>query len=412
MSIREWIATNLVSGDVQALLTPQMLVNASGVVFFFFLISAIGLLLIVSGSISWAIWLTIGAGLTLFQLIFSFYNGVRIVIDLFILAILKLYLRAQVFLNHTFNASEKYAIINEMKHATTYREWVKCSRRLDQLEHSHNWIESEDGLANYGKVLETIDRLRRSRESGDFSNLLYEMPGIIKRNHLGIDDYEAHAHCLTETKQVIIEFGKEVQLCLDYIRDLSPAHLSTEDKVNFFQGLSRNLGHTALCLSGGGSLAMYHLGVIKALIESGNYKNIRVISGTSGGSIGTAMCACMTEEELLKYVLVENVSTDYRGNGEMARQNVCWFPPLMQQAMHFTKHGTLVDNDEFDRCCYFYWGDKTFAEAYAITRKHVCISVTASNVGGSAGGPAKLLLNHISTPNVLLRSAVQTSCSL
>ena len=30
-----------------------------------------------------------------------------------------------------------------------------------------------------------------------------------------------------------------------------------------------SLGRTALCLSGGGSLAMYHTGVIKALLDEG-----------------------------------------------------------------------------------------------------------------------------------------------
>lgn len=46
-----------------------------------------------------------------------------------------------------------------------------------------------------------------------------------------------------------------------------------------------------------------------------------------------------------------------------------------------------------------------------MTKKHVCITVTAST-GGASGGPNKLLLNHISTPHVLLRSAVAASCAL
>jgi TAG lipase/steryl ester hydrolase/phospholipase A2/LPA acyltransferase len=52
-----------------------------------------------------------------------------------------------------------------------------------------------------------------------------------------------------------------------------------------------------------------------------------------------------------------------------------------------------------------------FSQAYEITKKHVCISVTASAAGGSRGS-SKLLLNHISTPHVLLRSAVAASCAL
>jgi hypothetical protein len=49
-------------------------------------------------------------------------------------------------------------------------------------------------------------------------------------------------------------------------------------------------------------------------------------------------------------------------------------------------------------------------KAYALTHKHVCISVTSAASGGS--GPTKLLLNHVSTPHVLIRSAVAASCAL
>ena len=47
--------------------------------------------------------------------------------------------------------------------------------------------------------------------------------------------------------------------------------------------MKQNMGHTALMLSGGGAQAMYHLGTFKALIESGLYEHIPVVSGTSGG---------------------------------------------------------------------------------------------------------------------------------
>ena len=47
--------------------------------------------------------------------------------------------------------------------------------------------------------------------------------------------------------------------------------------------MKQNMGHTALMLSGGGAQAMYHLGTFKALIESGLYEHIHVVSGTSGG---------------------------------------------------------------------------------------------------------------------------------
>lgn len=154
---------------------------------------------------------------------------------------------------------------------------------------------------------------------------------------------------------------------------------------------------------------MYPLS-LSALIESGNYKHIQVISGASGGSIATAMCACKTEQELLDEVLVDDCSTDWKRTGEMARRGINWFPPLWKQALNFIKTGFLMDNKEYQRTCEFYWGDITFEEAYALTHKHVCISVTNTNKAMS--GPTKLLLNHLSTPHVLLRSAVAASCAL
>jgi hypothetical protein len=61
-------------------------------------------------------------------------------------------------------------------------------------------------------------------------------------------------------------------------------------------------GCTALCLSGGGAVALYHLGVVKELHAQGLLP--RVISGTSGGSIVAAMLACHTDAEIPECALL------------------------------------------------------------------------------------------------------------
>lgn len=73
---------------------------------------------------------------------------------------------------------------------------------------------------------------------------------------------------------------------------------------------------------------MYHLGVVRALIEANVYQDIKVISGTSGGSISAAMCALKTPEELHRDVCVETVSTDYGLTGEQGEKNIRWFPTV------------------------------------------------------------------------------------
>lgn len=84
----------------------------------------------------------------------------------------------------------------------------------------------------------------------------------------------------------------------------APAHAPPGTAVRFGEAAKRAWvraalhahGCTALCLSGGGAVALYHLGVVKELHEHGLLP--RVISGTSGGSIVAAMLACHTDVEL------------------------------------------------------------------------------------------------------------------
>ena len=40
---------------------------------------------------------------------------------------------------------------------------------------------------------------------------------------------------------------------------------------------------------------MYHTGVVKALIDEGHFKYIRVVTGTSGGSIVSGLLAILSE---------------------------------------------------------------------------------------------------------------------
>lgn len=123
------------------------------------------------------------------------------------------------------------------------------------------------------------------------------------------------------------------------------------------------------------------------------------------------MCAIKKPEELLRDICVNTVSTDYMLTGEMKRQGVSWFPSIYKMGELWMKTGLLMDAKEFLRCCQFYYSDITFEEAFEMTGKHVCITVSASRAYAGSG-VQRLLLNHISTPNVTLSSAVAASCAV
>lgn len=152
------------------------------------------------------------------------------------------------------------------------------------------------------------------------SSLKTLLSGIVKRNHLSIDDFlmndarsvaERGQHSLRkETREAIDRYGEEVESSMEFLAS-GPVYLggnidgmesNTPEQVmqkqrdelskryTLFKRMKQNFGHTALMLSGGGAQAMYHLGTIKALIESGQYEKIHVISGTSGGRYVVAIC--------------------------------------------------------------------------------------------------------------------------
>ncbi len=311
--------------------------------------------------------------------------------------------------------------------------------------------------------------------------LKFLLSGVIKRNHLSVNDLLLHdgnsvtecgRHSLSsKARDVIFGYHEEIERCLEFIAtcpvqnngggvspgiaavpdlSLDPANLRASDntvllgnttqsesggpkssplspklpqsfdisaneselndRIQIMKKLKHNMGKSALMLSGGGAQAMYHLGTIKALCESNLYNDIEIISGTSGGSIAAAMCAIKTQEEMLKDVCVATVSTDFMLTGEQARRNIRWFPKLVDMGAYWLKHRLLVDPALFMECCQFYYGDFTFEEAFQRTKKHVCITVSASR--SESKSAQRLLLNHISTPHVTLASAVAASCSL
>lgn len=368
----------------------------------------------------WGIFLLLGIAVFFVRSYLAVYHGFRIVMDTIVLTILKLGLLFwRRVLSYLRSTTEMRALVAKMRSARNYDEWQKYydeNEALRQTVVGPAFTQAE--YKSLQILMSTTARLRELRLSRDHSMLMHEIPSIVKRNYLGIDDIVLDGHHVpAETYDAIMAFNEEICECIRCVCGDDPlaqqdAGVDLDAKITFLKKLSRNIGHSALCLSGGGAICMYHLGVLRALVSHGLYSGIHVISGASGGSIGAAMCATCTEDELKEWVLQDNVSTDFRGDGSMRRHNITWFPPLLSQMIHFVKTGYLVDNAEFCRTCEYYWGDVTFAEAYGRTNKHVCIAVTASNAGGGGPSSEKLLLNHMSTPHVLIRSAVAASCAL
>lgn len=297
-------------------------------------------------------------------------------------------------------------------------------------------IEKDLGRSTTDLLVSTTARIREERkklEAGEDSGLEFLLSGVVKRNHLALEsllvrnarDVEVSGQYgfSAATRKAIAAYYDEVSEGLELLteeedRSDSDSNHSRKqatasklrERIVLFRKMKQNMGRTALMLSGGGAQAMYHLGTMRALIDSNLYQKIKVISGTSGGSIAAACCAMFTPEEISNDICLKTVSTDFRLTGEMEKKNIRWFPALSDMISYWFKHRVLIDSEYFHRTCEHYWGTTTFEEAFARTGKHVCITVSASRAQTHAS--QRLLLNHISTPHVTLASAVSASCAL
>lgn len=149
----------------------------------------------------------------------------------------------------------------------------------------------------------------------------YLLSSVVKRNYLNLDDLSVeNARSIADTgsyglsmptRQVIRAYYEQVDQALDYLAEApmpthqqqnsapeetttanttaSDAASALAERLLLVKKMKQNMGRTALMLSGGGAQAMYHMGLIRALIESKLYQDIKVVSGTSGGSILAAV---------------------------------------------------------------------------------------------------------------------------
>ena len=245
----------------------------------------------------------------------------------------------------------------------------------DEVEEAHNTknyadIEQDLGRSTTDLLITTTTRIKEERvklEQGDESGLEFLLKSVIKRNHLGLEnlltsnarDVEVSGQYgfSAATRKAIAAYYDEVSRGLELLTDDETGdddsnHIrraatasKLQERIVLFRKMKQNMGRTALMLSGGGAQAMYHIGTMRALIDANLYHKIKVISGTSGGSIVAACCAMFTPEEISKDVCLDTVSTDFRLNGEMKKHDIRWFPRVPDMIQYWLKHRILIDSE-------------------------------------------------------------------
>lgn len=178
--------------------------------------------------------------------------------------------------------------------------------------------------------------------------------------------------------------------------DESLAVFHRQQVLDFMKRARASYGRTALCLSGGAMMGLYHFGHVRALIEAGVLPHI--ISGTSGGSVVGAVVGTRTDEELRRdlhpQVLIQYLS--------------CFDRPWGERLKSLWQTGALFSFDTWmEKIRWFAGGDMTFAEAYQKTGRVFCVTLSSTTKKSPP-----VLLNYITTPNVTIASAVVASAAV
>lgn len=297
-------------------------------------------------------------------------------------------------------------LLAEQKTATTYKTWYDISARLDELTGNNTWKLSPESVHyDYNLIYENMMDMRNARLAKDYRLLIYLIRTRWTRNIGNMGDLNLFRHSHVGTKRLVEEYIDECQKSLHSLVTDPDVNLDDRYLLGMLIQTRKNIGRTALLLSGGATFGVSHIGVLIALLE--NNLLPRIISGSSSGSIIASILCCHTNEEILELLLgiAERKFTIFGNPGNEA--NSSRLKVFLERISHFLKFGTFFDISGLQETIYNFVGDLTFREAYNRTGKILNITVSPASIHEQTR-----LLNYLTAPHCLIWSAVCASCSL
>jgi predicted acylesterase/phospholipase RssA len=288
-------------------------------------------------------------------------------------------------------SSKSRVLEKALANAASYDHWLQTAQELDQLEGLDHWRQKhESDQYDYRLIGSRVTLLRKLRRQQDYDQLVFRLREELHGNLGNMANPALYQQARSGTKLLIGQYLDEVTSALNEMCDSDVKTLPPDRKRRFFKRAARSFGRSALLLSGGASLGLFHLGVIGALTEQ--HLLPRIITGSSAGAIIGSILATHTNEEL--ETILEPGHLDYEwcrliGVGEMM------------------SGGGVLDADLLSRSIDRNMPNLTFLEAYKRTGRILNISVSPAD-------PHQFprLLNYLTAPNVLVRRAALASSAI
>lgn len=294
------------------------------------------------------------------------------------------------------------ALFQRLQNAQSGEEYQRLARQLDVLEGNHRWkYDEESDECNMRLIRSRLDKLKAAHRAGDMPALVALVRSGLTRDLGGMCDVRLYQHTWAGTKILIEEYTEVVKYTLERIAAYCEAAppLEVERVLVDMKAARQSFGNTGLMLSGGGTLGMCHIGVVKCLHEENLLP--RVVCGSSAGSIVGAVLCCQKTEHISER-LDELCSGDlavFQGSDEIQGPAGVAFN-LARGRCAFNIHNLC-------RVMKRLLGNVTFREAYNYSGRILNIHVSSRDKFN-----LPRLLNYQTAPNVVVWTAVASSCAL
>ncbi len=280
-----------------------------------------------------------------------------------------------------------------IKCAVTYEEWHAACAEHDRISGADEWKEVDHSpYYDYELIRTRLSEIRQARQRNDVNQLCFHLQEGLHGNLGNISNPILYTKSKLGTKRLIETYLSEVTDALNFVCDNDFKEKDFKDKLDFFETTGHAYGQSALMLSGGATLGLFHMGVLKALHEAEDDLVPSVISGSSAGSIMAGVVGTHTEEELHAMLDPSNLSLE-------AYKHIGWKGLLGGKP--------VLDGDHLEACLESNIKDMTFEEAYRATGRQINITVSPFNRHQQAR-----LLNWKTSPHVLIRKAVLASSAV
>jgi len=275
--------------------------------------------------------------------------------------------------------------------AANYDEWYAAALELDRFEGRDQWrLKKESEKYDFRLIASRVTVLRKLRQQKDYDRLMFRLREELHGNLGNMANPALYQEARGGTKKLINDYLDEVSASLRLLCESNVKRLPPMRKRRFLKRAARSFGRSALLLSGGASLGLFHIGVIEELEAQGLLP--RVVTGSSAGSIMAGILATNTDSELEALLDPEHIDFEW----------CSVFKPF-----DMVKGQSVLDQKLLKGFIDRNIPEITFLEAYQHTNRILNISVSPAD---SHQFPR--LLNYLTAPNVLVRWAALASSAI